>query len=496
VRHEIDRQSVLADRPGLARYERVAAAVEDAIQAGRLQSGERLPAIRQLAAELGVSPATIRAAYELLNQRGLTQGEVGRGTFVIARPGTAVREVAESKRREIGVPWRRRALSAAVERLRAGYPNTLDCTTGRPDPSLFPLDALQRAWREVIETIDPASLQYPSREPEPELERQILAVLAAGRIPTEAVELVVGNSAQQFFALAAEVAGAAHQGNRLVAVEEPGYYSAFDLFERLGWQLAGVEIDRHGAAPDSLERALAPGARLALLTPTAHNPTGASWSPERRAALAKVIAGFPDVIVVEDDFFHFGPAKVASLLADRRIAGRVLHLRSFSKTIAPDLRIAVAAALPPLGRLLAEAKGYADGWTSHLTQRVLATLLADPAFGQRSAAAQEAYAARRVAVGQALAHHAGWTGLPTTQDGLNIWFPLPDGCEASIVVEAAAANGVLVAPGDPFFIRPGRGEAVRINAGSVSVDQADRVALVIAEAVAQAATNRHVQMTV
>ena len=121
----------------------------------------------------------------------------------------------------------------------------------------------------------------------------------------------------------------------VVAVEEPGYPTIFDTYERAGYSLIGVDVDVHGAVPRSLDAALAAGAQAVLLTPRAHNPTGASWTRRRAADLADVVADHPGVLVIEDDqFAGIASTRPGSLLADTRLEERVVYIRSFSKSIA------------------------------------------------------------------------------------------------------------------------------------------------------------------
>ena len=222
-----------------------------------------------------------------------------------------------------------------------------------------------------------------------------------------------------------------------------------------------------------------------LLTPRAHNPTGASWSVERAATLADVLAAHPGVVAIEDDHFAgIATTKPGSLLGDRRIEDRIVYIRSFSKSIAPDLRIAVAAIRPHLRSLLTEIKSFADGWTSRIAQRTLVFVLADAELDQSLSAAARAYTERRTVAARelhtALAPLEGsaWSGT----DGVNIWVHLPPGIDSFHVIEQAAYLGVLVAPGEPFFIRPGRGDVLRINAGAVSDDQAADIGRIVAKA--------------
>jgi DNA-binding transcriptional MocR family regulator len=159
-------------------------------------------------------------------------------------------------------------------------------------------------------------------------------------------------------------------------------------------------------------------------------------------------------------------------------------LRSFSKSIGPDLRIAVAVARPHLCEMLAEAKGFADGWTSRLLQQTLSGVLGDEELQEQLHRAREAYRDRRQsaaeAVNSVLRAHGGatWCG----PDGLNLWVQLPPGVDARDTVERAAAAGVRVAEGEPFFLRPGQSGVVRLNAGSVSAEAATKAARALAEA--------------
>src|SRR5262249_14388604 len=150
--------------------------------------------------------------------------------------------------------------------------------------------------------------------------------------------------------------------------------------------------------PASLDSALARGANVVLLTPRAENPTGASWTPARRAELADVIAEYPRALVIEDDHFAgISDACPGSLLQDRRLEERTIYVRSFSKAMGQDLRLSVVAARPRLRGPLRDAKLVTDGWSPRLVQRAVAAALNDPALAVVFEEARTAYAARRQA---------------------------------------------------------------------------------------------------
>ena len=145
-----------------------------------------------------------------------------------------------------------------------------------------------------------------------------------------------------------------------------------------------------------LESAIRAGANAVLFTPRAHNPTGSSWTAERLQALGDVLSRYPQVLAIEDD--HFGDIadeQAGSLLADPRVEDRIIYIRSFSKSIAPDLRLSVAAARPGLKTLLQEAKSQADGWSSRLLQRVLAGVLQDDGLPSWLSRVGKTYRTRR-----------------------------------------------------------------------------------------------------
>ena len=499
----IDRLTVRAASDDITRSEAIAAAFQRAIAEGRLVSGQRLLPIRRLSTELGVSGATVAAAYGLLQARGWTRGEVGRGTFVVGRPDGAANG-ANVGANSAGArtthsypvsvpraPWRRRAMVSSAARLVAAHPMALDCTSGKPDPDLILKDIVVRSWRAALDETDNADLQYANPEPAGALVRALWPRLERDAISVTGAELVVGSSAQQLMVLSVSIAAAMRQAApRIVAVEEPGYQTVFDAFERMGFRLVGMAIDDEGVVPESLEQALSAGAQVALFTPRAQNPFGASWSAGRRRALARILGAYPDTVVIEDDqFADLAAASPGSLLNEPQLAERVIYIRSFAKAIAPDMRLAVALARPRLRNLLVEAKSFTDGWSPRLSQRALSHLLADPDIDAALESVRRNYAARRSAAIEILSERLASVGTTVHGgDGLNIWVPLAPGVDAAEVVERAAALGVLLSSGEPFFIRPGHNDAIRMSVSSVSTEEARWAADRVAEAVLTTAT--------
>lgn len=495
---------------GPPRYEQLSQYIKAAIQEGRLRAGDRLPPLRQLADDLGISVTTVAATFNHLSEQKLVRAEVGRGTFVTAMTtppspppvpadrGEAWPSAAPPKplaRDLASRPWRRRALMSQGTKLRARYPDALDCSTGRPDVKLLPLRVIQKAGIAALQQAKASDLQYAGPEVLDVLATPLVNLMDQAGLNVSAEDLLIGSSAQQWMMLALEVTTRTSGSNRpIVALEEPGYPTIMDAYERAGAKLVPVAVDRYGAVPESLDAAFRDGAMMALLTPRGHNPTGATWSAERRAALASVISDHPQVLTVEDDQFADGSqTRPGSLFNEEWIGDRIIYIRSFSKLLAPDLRVAAAAARPRLRAVLSECKSFGDGWTSRLLQRTLAFALMDPELPGLVSYAADQYSQRRAqaakAINSVLEAHGGstWNG----PDGLNLWVHLPPDADAIEVAERSAAAGVRIASGEPFFIRPGRTNVIRFGAGSTQTDSAFDTGRILAEAVLASRSAHH-----
>ncbi|MGC2398253.1 MAG: PLP-dependent aminotransferase family protein [Acidobacteriaceae bacterium] len=485
------------DEFGPPRYEQLAVFFERAIRAGEFSSGDRLPTVRRLSGLMSVSATTISSAFDLLGSRKFVRAEVGRGTFVVSdwqdvngnssNSRSAVNPPPLPKLSGTRNPWRRNALMRASSRLRATYTDAMECSTGRPDAKLLPLEVIRRAWANCIQEVNSADLQYAGTEPIQPLADILVPILEGDHVPARTQDLIIGSSAQQFFALIYEVVRVKSEKSTLsVAVEEPGYPTLMDTLERAGGRLMGIAVDRFGAVPASLDAALRDGARLVILTPRAHNPTGASWSIERLSELSDVLKAHPDAIVVEDDqVAGIAATKPGTLLSVPELENRVLHVRSFSKSIAPDLRMAAAVARPFIREPLSEAKTFADGWSSRLLQRVLAKTLQTDEVNVALKKAHDAYRDRRqsacAALNQIVAPRGGgcWSG----SDGVNVWVRLPPGVDSKHIQERSAAAGVRIADGEPFFIAPGQNDVVRLNAGSVGAEDAAKAGKIVGQSI-------------
>ncbi len=412
----------------------IAATVARLITSGDLAPGDRLPTVRELALDLRVSPATVSHAWQALSGVGLIVSRGRSGSFVMATPRK-------------WLPPRFQGLAGQLEATR------LDLSSGTPDPQLLP--ALGPALSRVAERAGTAS--YLDQPVIPELE----AVLRSSwPYAVETITVVDG----ALDALSRAMESVIHFGDRVV-VEDPGFPPIFDLLDHIGAVRVPVGLDEYGMRPDLLAEALTLRPSAILLQPRAQNPTGRSLTTARAEELASVIRRSryaSDAIVIEDD--HSGEIAIArDVSLGRWLPGQVLHIRSFSKSHGPDLRIAALGGPTDLIERLVARRILGPGWTSRMLQRILYDLLIDSTSISAVNDARRIYRSRQQRLSGALAAHG--VTLPPS-DGINTWVEVAD--ERSAIVQLAAA-GIRVAAGTPFEASIS-GNFVRVTVGLVRSD--------------------------
>ena len=429
-------------RPSGSSASEVVADVETAVRDGRLQPGAALPAVRTLAADLGLSPATIAAAYRELRVKGIARGHRRAGTHITGAPPTAPRP-------PLVVP-------AGVR----------DLLAGSPDPALLPQVQAFPAARSA--PVSPRLYGGPALSP-------ALALQAAARFRADGIDpshlAVVGGALD---GVERVVSAWLRPGDR-VAVEDPGYPPLLDLLSAMDISVVPVGLDDYGVRPDSLVQVLASGCRAIVLVPRAQSPTGAAWNEARARDLAALLAGYPDVLVVEDDH----AADVAGTPARSVTAGRNrwVTIRSASKSLSPDLRLAVLAGDAVTIARVEGRQALGTGWVSYLLQETVAAMWQDPAVDALLARATAAYTSRReILIGELAARGLAASG----QSGLAVWVPVAD--ELS-VTSALLDCGWAVAPGERFRIASP--PAIRIGIGTITPAESARLAADLSECLAR-----------
>ncbi|MFD5922132.1 aminotransferase class I/II-fold pyridoxal phosphate-dependent enzyme [Kitasatospora sp. NPDC058201] len=418
------------------RASEIAADVEQGVSSGRLAPGTALPPLRDLATELGVNPNTVAAAYRLLRDRGVIETAGRKGSRIRPRPPHTPRDQLR-----LPVP-----------------PNARDLSNGNPDPALLP--DLTPALAAAAEAARRAPVRYGGSAADPGLLALAGAGFAADGLPAGPIAVASGSLDTIERILATRL-----RPGDAVAVEDPGWGSLLDLLPALGLRAAPVRLDDAGPLPGALAEALTGGARAVVVTSRAQNPTGAVLTAGRAEELRAVLAGHPDVLLIEDDHGHGIVDQPYHPLAGAGPTHWAV-VRSAAKAYGPDLRLSVAVGdEDTIGRVLGRQR-LGAGWVSHLLQCTVAELWrTDAAPAGRVAAA---YRARRDAlIGDLAARGIAAHGA----SGLNVWVPVPD---ETTVLASLVQRGWVVAPGARYRLQSPPG--LRITVAELDPAEARRLA--------------------
>ena len=369
-------------------YVQIASYIRRLIDTDVLKLGVKLPATRELAADLGVDRATIVAAYDELVAQGLTTAHVGQGTFVAAQVPRDIRarqDVSDGTLPLEGLNWQQSF--SRVARLSAEWRapdfssyqrqgETISFAGGMPDSSLFPIDAFRRVMNEVLRTEGRALLQYSPASGYPPLRRYLADYLVRKGIVVTEADILIVNGSQQGLDLVARTL--LDPGDR-VLVEGPSYPGALQIFRAYQAEVVTVPVGDDGIRRDLLEGLilrLAP--KCLYVMPTFQNPTGVTVSLEGRRELL-AIAAKAQVPIIEDDFHnelrYDGAAVIPLRGLDRK--GQVIAVGTFSKILFPGLRVGWIVAPPEVMRRLIVAKRVSDFHTSALIQAAISISVVD-----------------------------------------------------------------------------------------------------------------------
>jgi 2-aminoadipate transaminase len=457
-------------------YRHISQSIERGITAGTLALDFRLPAERELADALKVSRTTIVSAYRDLEARGLVRGYVGRGTFVSATP-----EVS-------GAPfaWRGKVAAAAArssdsvlrDLLRyAGDPAIVSVAAGTPALELFPTDAYRRSMERAFKRDVRLAWGHSPTEGLPVL-REAIAHRFGGR-PDDVLVLA---GAQQGLDLLARCL--VDPGDTVI-VDRPGYLGALHTFKAAGARIVGWDTLRHDL--DELEDLIARyRPKLIYVNPTFQNPTGRTMPLKLRRQLL-TLASRLRVPIIEDDtyrelFLNTPPPPSLHSLDTQSV---VIHLNTFSKVLAPGLRVGWLSAAPPIVEQLALLKQRSDPHPPTLNQLIVADMIVDGTFDRHLAALRTEHRRRRDAMIGALERQGANGRLQWTvpDGGLFLWCKLAGRLRASHVRSHALAESIVFVPGDAFYVDQGGDREMRICYSAVTPAKADDAARRIIRAI-------------
>jgi GntR family transcriptional regulator / MocR family aminotransferase len=437
--------------PDQRRQQAVFDRLRQGILAGTLPSGARLPPTRALAEELGVARQTVVLAYERLASEGYVQARTGSGTYVApdlpdAAPAPAVLPpVAASS---LSVRGRRLATvpaSAASSHTRLGAL----LAGGIPAPDLFPTQAWARCAARVFKNLSADLTGYPPPQGLAELRTQIAAHLAATRgLLADPANIVVTAGTQQALRIAAELL---LDPGDAAWVEDPGYIAGRGALLAAGAVPVAVPSDAEGLnVAAGIQRASA--ARLALVAPSHATPLGGALPITRRLGLLDW-AGRANAWVLEDDcdseFRWTGHPLPPLATLDR--AGRVIYCGTFSKTLAPALRLGFAVVPAPLVAAFVRVQTLMDRGIDTINQATLAEFMRQGLLAPHIRRMRTEYARRRDALLAALARHAPSASPIPAPGGLHMVSGLPAGVDEAAAVQACRSRGLTVSPLGAYY---------------------------------------------
>lgn len=406
------------------------------IKEGTIRRGVKLPSVRDLAAELGISPTTVSGAWKRLKAMDLIDGGGRAGITVTAacltpRPMRFEAELVA----DTNVPFN---LQLAV-----------------PDPKLLP------DYRTALNKMElPADLHKYSRVTiTPRL--QEAAAIDWPYLP-ETFLAVNGGYEGLVIAIRTML-----RAGDVVLVESPTPPRILDVLDDNRCRFIQIERDDEGPITSQVEAALEREPAAFLLQPVLQNPTGGSMSERRRDELVALLKDHPEILIIEDDGFGLLAEQPHYTLSE--LLPHHIYVRSYSKSHGSDLRLAVLESSEYIIDALHSFLGFGAGWTSRLLQEILAWMLTDEDTRKRVHDAVLVYAERREALQAALTKR----GISSTGGGLHIWIAVPD---ESYALEVATAHGVAFTTGTRYGIESGH---LRISTGSLDPSDADQIAEVV-----------------
>lgn len=382
------------------------------IRAGALPIGAKLPPVRDLAFSLGVSPATISEAWSELRKQKIITGRGRNGSWV-------------SGDRFIAKPER----LASSGHYGAGV---LDLTMAVPDPALLPPLAQALTYGASADNLN----SYERSRILPELEAE---VRKSWPYDAEAFLAMNGGYNAVYTAIHALVTPGTP-----VAIEEPTAMRLLDILEHHGARILPVKCDEQGPLPSSLQDVMRYKPVVFLFQPRLHSVTGQTVTQERLNALADILRHSDTLIIEDDGIAEISASKRHSLGTE--FPDRVIHILSFSKTLGPDLRLAVLSGTRPIVEQIQSYRGFSAAWTSRVLQAAATWLLRQPETHACVTTARAIYKRRRDGLVDALRERGI---IIPDGEGLSLWVPVSS---ESFAMVTLAARNIAVNSGSKFCL--------------------------------------------
>ena len=359
-------------------------------------------------------------------------------------------------------------------------PDLISFAGGLPAPDVFPVEAFQAACTRVLQTLGSVALQYSTTEGYLPLREMIARHTARYGIEITPENILITSGSQQALDLLGKIF--INRGDR-VLVESPTYLGAIQAWNAYGAEFVTVPMDKSGMNTDALEEALRSGPKFIYVLPNFQNPTGVTLTLERRKHVIELADRY-GVPIIEDDPYgqlrYEGEHLPSVVTLDSQFRdncnicyhGNVIYLSTFSKTLAPGLRLAWVIAPPEVIRKLVQAKQGADLHTATFNQVVAHEVSQHNFLDEHIKLIRRVYKERRDIMLAAMDSHfppeVDWT---YPEGGLFLWGTMPDYLDAADVLKSAIEHKVAFVPGSPFYPTGGGHNTMRINFSNATPEQ-------------------------
>ncbi|RFU63596.1 PLP-dependent aminotransferase family protein [Bacillus sp. V59.32b] len=440
-------------------FQQISDQIVQRIQNGLLADSEQLPSLREMAEELHVSMLTVRKAYKWLEKKGYVFIQQGKGVYIRG-------EKRVSPQIHDPFDWQR---SLAVNVVRSQYvinrqKKYYDFSQAVVYPRLLPTQFLADEMQKILDKNRMVLATYGPVQGDAELRIEIAKYLNDHQGLTAAPsQLLITSGVQQGIDLIAQTL---LKPGDTVIVESPCYGAAIDVFVNKGINLISIELDEQGIRADLLEDVCQKKKPVLLyVNPSFHNPTGTLMSEQRRREHVE-LAELYNFFIIEDD--SFGDIYFDQLVPPKPIKhfdkdGHVIHLKGFSKTLAPGVRIAAMLADGPVFDWLYAVKAFMDIGSPLITQKAILPFLRTERMKNHMEKLRTALQIRRDTAVEILSCLNGTFSFQVPDGGFNLWCSLPDSIDPHALLNKAKEADVSFLPGSACFATESKQQYLRIS---------------------------------
>jgi 2-aminoadipate transaminase len=464
------------------------------VHGGDLRPGERIPASRELAAQLGVHRTTVANAYAELESEGLISGHVGRGTFIRGESATRkLSAVPHPTTADGGLRWESLFADERGEEILSRLTQTaprgaISFVMARPATEFFPIEELKKCSNAVWRREGADILQFGPSDGYPPLKQALVTMLRAEGFELSDENLLITDGCQQALDL---VCKAFLRPGDTVLLENPAYPGALAIFTAARARILGVPVRTEsgpgmvcGVDVSAIEAVLMQNrVKMMVLTPDFHNPTGTSLPVGERRRLLEIAARF-QVPVVEDHIYARLGARGERPPSLKQLdsSNLVIQIDSFSKIAFPGMRVGWVVAPSNVIERLRLVKQSTDLHTGHLSQAILAEYVRRGFLSRHVERTRKAYSRRLAALEHALTTHMpSGTKWTRPEGGMCVWVELPPGFDSNELLIHTRERDVLFAPGRYFYFQSPQPNTLRLGFSGVAEREIARGVAILAD---------------